>query len=48
MTVNIKLSNTKEITVKNISLRKLRALKTIHGESNISLVLNTNLSTLNW
>jgi len=48
MTVNIKLSNKKEIIVKNVSLRKLRALKTIHGENNISLILDIDLQTITW
>ena len=48
MTVSIKLSNKKEIVVKNVNSRKLRALKTIHGKENVSLVLNYNLKNLGW
>lgn len=48
MIINIKLSDKKEITVKNVSLRKLRALRSLHGNKNIALVLDFNLTDLNY
>ena len=48
MTIKIKLTTGKELIVKNVSPHRLRALKSIHGKSNITLVFNYNLSTLNW
>ncbi len=48
MTIKITLNTGKELIVKNVNPYKLRALKSIHGESNIALVFDYTLSTLNW
>lgn len=48
MTIQIKLNDSRSITVKAVSSKKLTALRSLHGKDNIKLVFDYNLQELNW
>ena len=48
MTIQITLKKDQTVIIYNVSVRKLRALRSLHGKDNLKLLFSYKLQDLAW